>query len=115
MPWSIGDTYERSIASHGMQVIVRWEVTVIAAPSPDDDPIVGPEPTDGDPLDFAILDRRTPEQVAEFDSSYNGNRIELVTQYISADPDDPTWNTITNPMKSFFRFENGLSAGSKRL
>lgn len=113
MPWSIGDTYQRSVTVAGVKLVVRWEVTAIADPSPDDDPN-GPGPTDGIPIDFAIVDRRTPEQVGTFSHMWNENQLDVVSQFISADPDAPTFHPITVPMRPFFGFAEGVSVGSRR-
>lgn len=113
-PHAIGDIYERTISSYGVKVIVRWEVDALFPPDPLDDPDTGPLPSDGTPIEFAVIDRRTAEDIATWSHRYNENQLDVVTQYISADPDNPTFHTITNPMQRFFRWENGLSLGVSR-
>jgi hypothetical protein len=60
-------------------------------------------------LEFAYIDRRAVRSGTLRGYKFDQGIID--EQYLSADPDNPTWHTIRNNMKRFFPDDGGISGG----
>lgn len=92
-----------SLADNQIQLLVRSEVTA-------EEIIDGDAYTTAvDLIEFAYIDRRTVRTGTI--RGYNFDQGTVDEQYLSADPDNPTWHTIRANMRRFFDDTGGIKGG----
>lgn len=103
---AVGDVHTSYVGLLDGQISL-WYEWQIAATSVDAD---GAEVvTSANPLRFAYVDRRTIRTGTV--RGYNFDSGTLDEQYLSADPENPTWHEIRPAMRKFFDGTGGITGG----
>jgi hypothetical protein len=102
---TVGDIEVIGVSFANGQIEILLEQEVLSERTVDGDVYT----TTSRPLRFAYIDRRTVRTGTLRGFKFDQGTID--EQYLSADPDNPTWHDIRPNMRRFFPDDGGISGG----